>query len=178
MKSFTVGRKTREQEKKRKNYPVLTLKMSSFSPTVNWHWKWRQNFSSMTDSVPFFSARLIRFNCMFLLIKRLCTHVSIIFNHRNNNHACYENSIEQMMIWKLLQQLLLHHHLDLPEMNRKMTCALMIFHGSGIVQYLPTRFTRFVRLVILQQSIRLCFGYDGNFDLRWRHMNIESTTDQ
>lgn len=41
------------------------------SPVWNFDWKRRANFSSMTLSVPFFSARLIFFNCMFLKVVKI-----------------------------------------------------------------------------------------------------------
>ena len=43
-----------------------TWNTSSPPPTENFDWNKSENFSSMTDSVPFFSARLIFLNCMFL----------------------------------------------------------------------------------------------------------------
>ena len=47
-----------------------TWKTSSPPPTENFDWKSRENFSSITDSVPFFSALLIFLNCMFLSGKK------------------------------------------------------------------------------------------------------------
>ena len=47
-------------------FTVHTWKTNSPPPTENLDWKRRENFSSITDSVPFFSARFIFLSCMFL----------------------------------------------------------------------------------------------------------------
>lgn len=58
------------EKKKIKFKQILTF--NCISPVWNRDWNKRANFSSMTLSVPFFSARLIFFNCMLRKLHEKC----------------------------------------------------------------------------------------------------------
>lgn len=79
-------------------YGFYTWNTNSHPPTGNLDWKSRENFSSITDSVPFFSARFIFLSCMFLLSSRgriaklggkLVIEGSVWF-HLNDTDSCRE----------------------------------------------------------------------------------------
>lgn len=85
------------------NDNAQTLNTKSPCPIAKLDWKSKANFSSITLSVPFFSARLIFFNCMLRKLTDSCFVVSlysilpVLF--RISPHECSEHLFVCWVCW-------------------------------------------------------------------------------